>query len=97
MPNVVEVQKNGWGDHDFDEFSALQLRSNGTGGYDLFVNMDNHYLLTEMRRENNPSYQHTLKYWFKYGLVFSSIGMMRERLRAIQDGGGRATEPKRQG
>jgi hypothetical protein len=38
-------------DHKFNEFSALDVKDTGTGGYDFFVNMDNINLLTEKNQE----------------------------------------------
>ncbi len=44
LPEITPVYKSDWGNHDFDESSALKIRVNGNKGYDFFINMDNKFL-----------------------------------------------------
>ena len=49
LPDVIEVRQAEWPSHKFDRFSAMKVMDNGEGGYDFFVNMDNVFLLTELK------------------------------------------------
>lgn len=49
LPQVIEIHRESWGDHKFNEFSALDVKDTGSEGYDFFVNMDNINLLTEIK------------------------------------------------
>ena len=45
LPEPIPVHEENWGDHDFDQFSALRVTQKDTDGgkpeYLYFVNMDN--------------------------------------------------------
>ena len=57
---------------------SLEVRHNGDGGLEYFLNTDNAYLVTELTRakeEDRP----LLKFWFKYGLLLCALGMLKEQ------------------
>lgn len=81
LPNIVEVLRDQWVQHGFDEQSAVELKYGDEGGLDLFLNMDNLHLLNEIarRRTTDPE---LVRYWFKYGLCLLSLGMLYQQRRA---------------
>lgn len=86
-PNVVEVRRADWSLYNFNEKSALKIKLNENETLDIFINMDNLYLLNEIsrRRAMDPE---ILKYWFKYGLFLLSMGMLyneRQKVRSIEE------------
>jgi len=84
IPPVKEVYKEDWADYDFDDYSGLAVMPDGKGSYDFFVNMDNIYLLKELRREKRESEIPVLKYWFRYGLALVALGLLHEDRRHNQ-------------
>jgi len=78
LPNITEVRRDEWASWDFDEHSAIKLRSAVQDGHeelDIAINLDNLYLQNERirRRRMEPD---ILNYWFKYGLCLLSLGML---------------------
>jgi hypothetical protein len=94
MPEVRAVTRDGreidgkptlqWGNgNDFNEFTALEIRPSGDeeGKYDIFVNMDNIHLVSELHRERRNSEHPLIIYYFKYGLTLVALGMLQEHRR----------------
>jgi hypothetical protein len=78
MPQIIEVREDKWQEYDFDKFSGIKIQKSGEeGGFDIFVNMDNIYLLNELKYEIEGNKDIT-RYWFKYGLVLVTMGMLHE-------------------
>jgi len=77
LPEVVEVREPQWITHCFDRFSALKVKDNGEGGYDFFVNMDNVYLLTELKNRNSEDPKLT-EAQYKYALVLIGLAMLKQ-------------------
>ncbi len=75
LPPITSVRKPDWGLHGFDSESALSVKANPSGGYDFFVNLDNKYLLTEVR--SWPSRRPALEAQFKYGMVLFGLAALR--------------------
>lgn len=77
VPNIIEVRKSEWDKHGFDKESALKVMDSGENGYDFYINMDNIYLLTEIkgRTKTDPE---ILKAQYKYGMVLISMALLRE-------------------
>jgi len=87
IPNIVEVRRNEWALHNFNEKSALKIKTNEDDTLDIFVNMDNLYLLNEInkRRSMDPE---VLKHWFKYGLFLLSMGVLfqeRQKVKTLEE------------
>lgn len=86
LPNITEVRRDEWAKWDFDERSALALRS-GTDEdgeqLDIAINLDNLYLQNERatRKKFDPQ---LLNYWFKYGLCLLALGMLFEKRKGTQ-------------
>ncbi len=82
MPQIIEVRQDEWGEYDFSKFSALKVQTSGEGGFDIFINMDNIYLLSEIKHERQLSEHDVIRYWFKYGLALITMGMIQEYRRS---------------
>ncbi|MCC5906199.1 MAG: hypothetical protein JJU13_08340 [Balneolaceae bacterium] len=77
LPNVFEIKKDGWGDHQFDEFSALRVVDNGDEGYDFFVNIDNSHLLHEIKNSKLDEID-LMKARYKYALVLMGLSILHD-------------------
>lgn len=77
IPNIIEVRKDEWEKHGFDKESALKVMDSGENGYDFYINMDNIYLLTEIkgRVKTDPE---ILKAQYKYGMVLTGMSLLKE-------------------
>lgn len=78
IPNVIEVRREQWAEHEMGPVDAIRIKSAGADeeGYDFYVNMDNAFLITEVRR-NNTLERPVLEYWFKYGLALTAMSMLK--------------------
>jgi hypothetical protein len=86
IPNAVEVRRNEWEKHSFEEKSALRVVDAGEdAGYDFFINMDNAYLQLEIK-ENAKIDPKLLEARFKYGMVLLGISLLDYEERAKKDG-----------
>lgn len=77
IPNVIEIRKDEWHKHSFNNESALRVVDNGEEGYDFFVNMDNIHLLSE-QKENLTIDSKLLDARYKYGMVLIGIALLKE-------------------
>lgn len=79
MPFVKEVYEAEWDNHKFDKFSGVKAVDNGEDGFDFFVNMDNIFLLTELKRHKDPDGINLIKAQFKYGLVLIALSLISHK------------------
>jgi hypothetical protein len=77
LPQVIEVHKDNWADHKFNDFSALDVKDSGADSYDFFVNMDNINLLTEIKARSEINAR-LLQDQYKYALVLIGMAMLKE-------------------
>ncbi len=77
LPDVIEVRQPEWLNHKFDKFSAMKVRDNGEGGYDFFVNMDNVFLLTELKSRGGQDPK-LLDAQYKYALVLIALALLKD-------------------
>ena len=77
IPNIIEVRSSEWDKYGFDKESALKVKDTGEGGYDFYINIDNIYLLTEIkgRFKSDPK---MLEAQYKYGMVLIGISLLKE-------------------
>jgi len=77
IPSIIEVRKNDWAKHGFDKESTLKVMDSGENGYDFYINMDNIYLLTEIkgRFKTDPK---ILEAQYKYGMVLIGMSLLKE-------------------
>lgn len=78
LPNMVELRKSDgerWSRHFKEDTDALSVKDGGEGGYDFFLNMDNVYLLNEMKglAKVEPK---LLEARFKYGMVLIGVSLL---------------------
>jgi len=76
VPNIIEVYRDEWEKYKFDEEAALMIKDTGENGYDFYINMENVYLLTEIkgRTKIDPN---ILKAQYKYGMVLIGISLVK--------------------
>ena len=93
VPNIIEVTKEQWNGMEppFSSFDSLRVRSDGAGGYDFYLNVDNSFLLTELSRSGRTD-KDLMRYWFKYGLVLCGLGMLQQYRTAHSSNGQGDTE-----
>lgn len=72
LPEVFPVNRDEWEDHNMDQFSALAYRTSDEG-YDFFLNMDNNYLLYELRGLRDQNLIELTRARYKYSMAL--IGM----------------------
>lgn len=77
LPNIREVRRNEWERFNFNRESALRIKDSGDNSYDFFINMDNVYLLTEIKGRINIEPQ-ILESQYKYGMVLLGLSLLRE-------------------
>lgn len=76
LPSITEVHRNDWEEHQFDEYSALIVKS-FKGQYDFFVNADNSYLLNEIKI--NPRMEpEIIRVRFINALVLVSLALLNK-------------------
>ena len=82
LPNIIDVTKDGrsghyWEEQSFNDNSALRVKGSEEDGYDYFVNIDNIYLLTELKAAKNTEVQ-VIEAKYKFGLVLIGIALLQE-------------------
>ena len=83
LPNIREVRRDEWSSFHFNEYSALQIKSGEDDMLDIAINMDNIYLRNEILRRKNIEPE-IISYWFKWGLVLLSLGILNHHNRTDQ-------------
>lgn len=86
LPPIVEVRKPEWENQTpkFDKHTAMMVIDNGDGGYDFKINMDNLYLLSEIKSDTRLG-PLVLENRFKYGLLFTSMALLENSIGSPQD------------
>jgi len=87
-PDIREVRREKWTDpqFQFDEYSAVKIINAGEdGGYIFFVNMDNRFLINELHKAKDEEGS-LVRHWFKYGVVLSALGILKEMQRVEEEG-----------
>ena len=74
MPNIVKVNKEEWAQYGMDRFSALTYVPNENGD-DYFLNMDNSYLLADLKGRRDPSAVELTesRYFYSMALIGMSV------------------------
>ena len=87
-PDIREVRRAQWDDPQFkfDEYSAVKIvNADEANGFIFFVNMDNQFLIHELHKAKDEG--GLVKHWFKYGVVLSALGILKELQRLQQEAG----------
>lgn len=77
LPQVIEVHKDEWNKHGFDENSALNVKDTGEEGYDFYINMDNIHLLSEIKAKSNIDAK-LLQERYKYAFVLIGLALLND-------------------
>jgi hypothetical protein len=96
-PDIREVQRENWDDpqFEFNEYSALKIIHADEGqGYIFFVNMGNKFLVHELHKTKEDD-GGLVKHWFKYGVVLSALGILKELERYDEEQKGKESEEER--
>ena len=72
IPEIIPVKRDDWEQYEMNRFSALVYRPTENGG-DYFLNMDNDYLLTELKSVRDKSRIELTKARYTYSMAL--IGM----------------------
>jgi len=78
IPEIIDVHRDSWDKHNFDEFDALDAISTGEGKYDFYVNIDNICLQTELKYAKPSMDVDLLTAQFRYGVVLIGMSLLRE-------------------
>jgi hypothetical protein len=89
MPDIREVRREKWCDpqFQFNEYSAVKIISGDEDGkgYIFFINMDNRFLINELHKTREDE-RNLIRHWFKYGVVLSALGIIKELDRLLEEG-----------
>lgn len=77
LPNVVEVRRDKWDSYDpaFTETEVLRAQHSGDNSYDFHLNLDNKYLVSELRSARAQDHD-LVKYQFKWGVTLCALGQL---------------------
>ncbi len=83
IPTPLKVRKNSWSEHGFNEFSACTIIDDGVSGesagrssYKFYVNVDNLYLLTDIKHGKADAALVETK--FLFGNVLVALALLHE-------------------
>jgi hypothetical protein len=77
LPQVIEIHKDRWAEFCFNENSALNVKDTGGKGYDFYINMDNIFLLSEIKVKSDVDAK-LLQERYKYALVLIGLALLKE-------------------
>lgn len=84
-PDIREVRREKWDEFEFDDYDAMKIINDEEGGgYIFFVNMDNRFLINELHNTKEEEGS-LVKHWFKYGVVLSALGILKEMQRIEEE------------
>ena len=75
MPEIIPVQKEEWDRYGMDQYSALKYISTDEGG-DYYLNMDNTYLLTELKGTRDQNKIELTKARFTYSMALIAMSII---------------------
>lgn len=86
MPTIEEIQQDGWSQFDMDKDTALVIMPTDDGS-DYYLNMDNQYLLTELKgvRDANKIALTRARYKYSMALIGMSIESYYKNSKASDD------------
>jgi len=74
LPTISEISKEEWDQHEMNSESALKAIDDGEGAYDFYLNIDNKYLLAEIKASKENIDIICGKY--KYSMVLIGIALL---------------------
>ena len=99
IPIPREVYEDGWEENEFDRYSALRVVDDSededgdeSGSFTYYINMDNVYLLTELKAtRGNPD---VLKKQWQVGMVLVGMALLRNSMDTHDTNGAQETSPQ---
>jgi len=79
LPEMIQVYRNEWERHSFNENSALKVEDSGDDGYDFYINMDNIHLLTEKKDDQKTDCK-LLDARYKYGMTLIGLAFLNNQI-----------------
>jgi hypothetical protein len=76
LPQVIEVHRDEWSKFGFDDNSALNVKDTGEAGYDFYINIDNIYLLSEIKAKTSVNAK-LLQEQYKYAFVLIGLALLK--------------------
>jgi len=78
FPEIHEIHRDNWEQYSFDDSSACAVIKENTGAYTFYINIDNKYLVNEMKyhKSANPK---LLKNKFVYGNVLLGLALLYDQ------------------
>jgi hypothetical protein len=78
LPQVIEIYKDRWAEFNFDKFSALEVKHAGEKKYDFYINMDNIFLLSEIKTKSDID-SRLLQEKYKMALILIGLALLKEQ------------------
>ena len=75
IPEIIPVRKEEWETYSMDHYSALKYVSTDSGG-DYYLNMDNTYLLTELKNTRDQNKIELTKARFTYSMALVALSII---------------------
>jgi hypothetical protein len=80
LPNIIEVSKDNrtghsWIDQGFNQETAIIVKGSDKDGYDFFINVDNLYLLSEIKSAKTSEVE-LINAKYKFGMVLIGLSIL---------------------
>ncbi len=75
LPEIHEIGRNQW-DDKHNKYSALHIEQSGSGGYDFYVNVDNVYLMSEIKARPKKN-EKLIREQFKVALTLVGLALLQ--------------------
>jgi hypothetical protein len=85
LPNIILIKEDEWDKYGFSKESALKVASDGSTGYDFYVNLDNIFLKTELKAHQDGQVD-LLTAQFKFGLTLFGLSLLQKRSHYEREG-----------
>ena len=76
-PDLTPVRKSDWGEHEFNEESAIRIIDRGDNKYDYFINMDNRYLQNQIK--DDPDSKPFSEQQYKLSMMLITLALIRKK------------------
>ncbi len=77
LPNIIEVTHEGWENEEMDDLSALKIKQVEENIYDFYINIENKFLLYEIKSKNDEEVQ-LIRKKFEYALVLIGLALIKD-------------------
>jgi hypothetical protein len=77
LPQIIEIHQDRWSEFSFDKFSGIDVKDTGEEGYDFYINMDNVFLLSEIKAKDDVNAK-LFQERYKYAMVLIGLALLKE-------------------